>query len=170
MPRDWRPTTSTLAGQPRRRERPLLAADETVLRLAVAGLTVTMATVHLVLWLDGIRHAPTVGPLFLMTAVVGYVLAVAVLVAPGWILAAAAALTGILNAGALVGLYLAIHGGLFGFHSSLQAPHATLAVGAESAALVGATGLCLLALRRSSGVGLLGPLAHWSRRGRAPVR
>jgi hypothetical protein len=145
------PATRTTSPHPappaaRRVRRALAAVGEVLLRVAVAGLTIAMASIHLVLWQDGIRSAPTVGPLFMVCTVAGYVVAAAVLVSPRRLVGVVAAAAGLLNAATLAAFGIAIHWGLFGFHSSLGAPHATLALGVESAAVVCSAALCALAV------------------------
>ena len=53
-----------------------------VLRLTGAGLLVATAAMHLDLYLTGFRTIPTIGPLFLFQVIVGFALALAILVAP----------------------------------------------------------------------------------------
>src|ERR1700726_4623796 len=63
-----------------------------LLRLSCVALLAWIGVVHLHLWLEGYRHIPTDGPLFLLDAVSGLALAAALLV---W----AAPLTGLIAAG-----------------------------------------------------------------------
>ena len=53
------------------------------LRVAGAGLLAAAGAVHLDLYLTGYRSIPTIGWLFLLQVIAGFVLAVAVLVRPG---------------------------------------------------------------------------------------
>src|SRR5579875_1952422 len=63
-----------------------------VLTWAGSGLVVVSAVVHFHLWdSDGYRQIPTIGPLFLMQAVVGAVLALVTSIARHWLLALAEA-------------------------------------------------------------------------------
>ncbi|MEU1518518.1 hypothetical protein ABZ490_41325 [Streptomyces sp. NPDC005811] len=92
-----------------------------VLRLAGAGLTATMAAIHLRLWDEGYRGLVTIGPLFLLNGVVGILLAVALLVTPVRGLAPVAAVTALFTAGTLGALVLSLTTGLFGFVESTDA-------------------------------------------------
>ena len=86
-----------------------------VLRLVCAGLLIWVAAIHLHLWTEGYRDIPTVGPLFLADAVVGFVLAAVLLVWPR-------PLAGLLGAGFMIstlgGLIVSLNFGLFGFRES----------------------------------------------------
>jgi predicted lipoprotein with Yx(FWY)xxD motif len=94
-----------------RRRRPISPME---LRLRVAGalLLAASATIHLYLYLTGYRSIPTIGWLFLMQFIVGYILTVAVLVTHSRIAAAASAAFALSTISAYL---LAIWGGLFGF-------------------------------------------------------
>ncbi|MFI5963304.1 hypothetical protein ACIA8J_14130 [Streptomyces asoensis] len=96
-------------------------ATRLVLRVAGAGLTATMAAIHLRLWAEGYRDLATIGPLFLLDAVVGAVLAVALLLTPVRGLPAVAAVTALFTAGTLGALVLSLTTGLFGFVETLDA-------------------------------------------------
>lgn len=89
-----------------------------LLRLAGAGLLVWVAAIHLHLWSEGYRHIPTDGPLFLVDAIAGFILAAILLVWPR-------PLAGLLGAGfmasTLAALILSINVGLFGFQESIRA-------------------------------------------------
>jgi predicted lipoprotein with Yx(FWY)xxD motif len=84
------------------------------LRLRVAGamLLAASASIHLYLYLTGYRSIPTIGWLFLMQFIVGYVLTAAVLVTRSRIAAAASAAFALSTISAYL---LAVWGGLFGF-------------------------------------------------------
>ena len=94
-----------------RRRRPISPLE---LRLRVAGalLLAGSASIHLYLYLTGYRSIPTIGWLFLMQYIVGYILAAAVLVTHSRIAAAASAAFALSTISAYL---LAIWGGLFGF-------------------------------------------------------
>lgn len=95
--------TSTLpAGQ-----WPVLAA-----RVAGAALLAATAGIHLDLWVTGYRHIPTIGPLFLLQVIAGFVLAVAVLAIRRPMADAAGAGFAIATLG---GYLLSLWVGLFGF-------------------------------------------------------
>jgi predicted lipoprotein with Yx(FWY)xxD motif len=91
------------------------------LRLAGAGLLAATAAIHLDLYLTGYKTIPVIGWLFLLQVIAGFVLALAVLVAPlvarsSWLPAAAAAALGAGFAVATLGGYLlSLWVGLFGF-------------------------------------------------------
>jgi predicted lipoprotein with Yx(FWY)xxD motif len=84
------------------------------LRLQVAGATLlaVSAGIHLYLYVTGYRSIPTIGWLFLMQFIVGFVLAVTVLVTHSWLAAAASAGLALSTLGAYL---LAVWIGLFGF-------------------------------------------------------
>ncbi len=94
-----------------RRRRPVSPLE---LRLRVSGalLLAASASIHLYLYLTGYRSIPTIGWLFLMQYVVGYILTVAVLVTHSRIAAAASAAFALSTLSAYL---LAVWGGLFGF-------------------------------------------------------
>lgn len=97
------------------------AAARPVLRLAGAGLTAAMAAIHLRLWAEGYRDLDIIGPLFLLNAVVGILLALALLVTPVRGLGPVAAVTALFTAGALGALFLSLTAGFFGFNEQLDA-------------------------------------------------
>jgi hypothetical protein len=86
-----------------------------------AAMVAASAIIHLYLWgkEDGYRHVPTVGPMFLAQGIAGCLLAVAVLVQRRLILALAGAAY---MAASLAALYKSIHGGLFDFDETFDAP------------------------------------------------
>ncbi|HVA44078.1 MAG TPA: hypothetical protein VNF50_11400 [Acidimicrobiales bacterium] len=101
------------------------------LRLAAAAALGASAAIHIHLWDAGYRHIPTIGPLFLLQAIVGALLALAVLaVPPPW-----SALAGLAGAGFLfstvAGLILSVEVGLFGFKDSFSAPYAKASLAVE---------------------------------------
>src|SRR4051794_21726117 len=77
---------------------------------------------HLYLWAkeDGYRAVPTVGPLFLIQGIVGCVLAVAAVSFRRLLIALAGA---VYMAASIGGLYKAIHGGLFEYQETSDAPY-----------------------------------------------
>jgi hypothetical protein len=89
-----------------------------VLRLGCTALLAWIGYIHLHLWLEGYRQIPTNGPLFLLDAVAGFVLAAALLAWPR-------PLTGLLAAGytasTLGALIISLSVGLFGFRESISA-------------------------------------------------
>lgn len=123
--------------------RPLPAAEITLrtggpapaVRLAVsvavvvgALLTAATAAIHLHLWFTGYRHIATVGPLFLLQAVGGFIVSVVVVFWRRSLVAAGAALFLLGTAG---GLVLSTQVGLFGFKDSFGAPYAGMALTLE---------------------------------------
>jgi len=138
----WRPEVAA----PAWKRWGLLAAD-----VIGAVLVAASASIHLHLWASSFyRHLPTIGPLFLLQAVSGYLIAIAILVlrrlGPVVIGAGFCAAT----AG---GLLISVNGGLFGFQDSLTAPFAGLSLVVEAAGfavLVGAAGLRIAGRSRRS--------------------
>jgi hypothetical protein len=116
-----------------------------VLRVLGAGLLVAMAWIHLYLWGQGYSGIDVIGPAFLLNAVLGFVLAAAVLGTPrrllGWVAAAGA----LLQAGTLGALFLSVTVGLFGFVETTAASLFWETVAVEAA---GAFVLAVLALVR----------------------
>jgi predicted lipoprotein with Yx(FWY)xxD motif len=82
------------------------------LRIIGAGLLVATAAIHLDLYLTGYRTIPTIGILFLLQVIAGFVLAAAVLATSHWLAAAAGAGFAVATLG---GYLLSIWVGLFGF-------------------------------------------------------
>jgi hypothetical protein len=118
--------------------------------LVGAGLLAWSAAIHLDLWHGGYRNLPTIGPLFLLQTIVGFLLAAAV---------AGARRTGPALAGAgflastIGGLILSAQVGLFGFQDSYSAPFAEMSLLVESAGiavLVAACGLRAVQVRQGS--------------------
>jgi hypothetical protein len=89
-----------------------------LLRLGCAALLAWIGYIHLHLWLEGYRHIRTDGPLFLLGAVAGFVLASVLLAWPR-------PLAGLLAAGytisTLGALLISLTAGLFGFRESISA-------------------------------------------------
>ncbi|OIJ65287.1 hypothetical protein WN71_023660 [Streptomyces mangrovisoli] len=92
-----------------------------MLRVAGAGLTATMAAIHLRLWAEGYRGLSVIGPLFLINGIVGILLALALLATPARRLGLVAAGTSLFTAGTLGALVLSLTTGLFGFTESPDA-------------------------------------------------
>jgi hypothetical protein len=92
--------------------------------IAAAATIAVSAAVHLHLWSSGYRHLPTVGPLFLLQAVAGFILsAVLIFARRVW----AAVLSFGLICATLAGFFMAVYVGLFGFRDSWSAPFAGMA-------------------------------------------
>jgi predicted lipoprotein with Yx(FWY)xxD motif len=83
-----------------------------VLRITGAGLLAATAAIHLDLYLTGFRNIPTIGPLFLLQVIAGFVLAAAVLATGNPVVAALGAGFALAT---LAGYLLSIWVGLFGF-------------------------------------------------------
>ncbi|HUB41041.1 MAG TPA: hypothetical protein VMA72_19525 [Streptosporangiaceae bacterium] len=97
---------STMTGRQAR------GAQWSLLRLAGAGLLFATAGVHLDLYLTGYRTIPTIGWLFLLQVIAGFLVGVAVLVTPSRLVAAVGA---VLALSTLGGYLLTVQFGLFGF-------------------------------------------------------
>jgi hypothetical protein len=89
-----------------------------LLRLSCVALLAWIGAVHLHLWLEGYRQIPTDGPLFLIDAVTGLVLAVVLLAWPAPLAGLAAAGY---TASTLGALLISLTVGLFGFRESISA-------------------------------------------------
>lgn len=96
----------------RHRRRKAVAWLQLRLRIAGAILLAGSAGIHLDLYLTGYRSIPTIGWLFLMQIMVGFVLAAAVLVTHSRLAVAASAALALFTLGAYL---LAVWIGLFGF-------------------------------------------------------
>jgi hypothetical protein len=121
-------------------------AVHVVLRLVGAGLLAGMAWIHLDLWFDGYDGIDVIGPLFLLNAILGFALALGVLVTPARLLGLVAAAGALLMAGTLGALVLSTTVGLFGFRESTAAPLFWETVWVEAA---GAVVLAVLAAVRT---------------------
>jgi hypothetical protein len=117
-----------------------------------SALLAESSAIHLGLWSMGYRSIPTIGPLFLIQAIAGILLAGLLLLSRRLLVVAAAA--GFLIA-TIGGLLLSVSVGLFGFMDSLAAPYAGLSLGVESAgaAVLAAIGTVLVHGHRHSGQG-----------------
>jgi hypothetical protein len=124
-----------------------------VLALRVVGalLLVAAGAIHLYLWSTGYDSIDWIGPLFLVNAVAGFLLAVAVLVAPRRLLFWPAGAGALLQIGTLGGLILASTVGLFGFVESSAASYYWESVIVESVGFVVLVALAALCrpVRRS---------------------
>ena len=105
-------------------------AAPTIALLVGAVLVGWSATIHLHLWMNGYRNVATIGPLFLVQSIVGYLVAAAIAVTRRRFVA-------LIGAGFLVstiaGLLLSAWVGLFGFHDGFDAPFAGLSIVVEGA-------------------------------------
>jgi predicted lipoprotein with Yx(FWY)xxD motif len=83
-----------------------------MLRVGGAGLLIATAAIHLDLYLTGYRTIPTIGWLFLLQIITGFVLAALVLATGDRLIAAAGALFALSTLG---GFLISVQFGLFGF-------------------------------------------------------
>ena len=117
------PRRATAAGRDGRWTAALL------LRLGCVALLAWIGYIHLHLWQEGYRHIPTNGPLFLLDAVAGFVLAAVLLTWPR-------PLAGLLAAGytaaTLGALIISLSVGLFGFRESISASYVTESLAIET--------------------------------------
>src|SRR5438552_18810730 len=104
-----------------------------LLRLGSAALLAWIGYIHLHLWLEGYRHIPTNGPLFLLDAAAGFILAAVVLAWPR-------PLAGLLAAGytaaTLGALLISLAVGLFGFRESISASYVVESLAIETITLL----------------------------------
>jgi hypothetical protein len=91
------------------------------------------ASIHLHLWLDGYSGIATIGPLFLLQAIGGFTLVIAILLLRRPIVALAGA--GYLLA-TMAGFLVSVNIGLFGFQDAWSASFATTAFAVEAAGSV----------------------------------
>ena len=113
--------------------------------VSAAGVLLS-ADVHLVLYFQGFSDIKVVGPAFLLNAVGGIVIGVALLVWHHWLPLLAAIAFGIATLGAF---YLSATVGFFGVHETFSGNQQVLAEVAEWVAIGGAV-VALLAERRKA--------------------
>jgi len=103
-----------------------------VVLIAAAGTLAVSAAVHLHLWMIGYKQLPNIGPLFLLQAVAGFVLSVAlILTRRVWVAVLSFGFVGATIGGFLMAVYV----GLFHFRDSWSAPFAGMAFAYEIASL-----------------------------------
>jgi hypothetical protein len=119
-------------------------------RIAGAALTGGSAGIHLYLWLDGFRDVETIGTLFLLNAIGGFALAIALLATPSRLLAVFSALGALYAVSVLGALSLSLTVGLFGFEESIDTEGVvtTLVINSIAVLLLGA--LTISQVRRRS--------------------
>jgi hypothetical protein len=104
-----------------------------LLRLGCAALLAWIGYIHLHLWLEGYRHIPVNGALFLLDAVAGFALAAVLLAWPRL-------LAGLLAAGytaaTLGALLISLSAGLFGFRESISASYVVQSLVIEAIAVL----------------------------------
>lgn len=118
-----------------------------LLRLVGAALLGTMGGIHAYLFTQGYSDIPSIGPLFMLSAVASGIAALALLLTPGRYLGVVAVLCSLLVLGTLGGLVVSLTRGLFGFQDTLSAPLATASVWVEGSATILLAFLTWLRLR-----------------------
>src|SRR3954454_7022689 len=114
-----------------------------IIRWITAAAVLASALVHLKLWLDGIRDLHVIGPLFMVNAVAGLVIAVLLITWQHWL---APFLAFGFGASTLGGFVIAATWGLYGVHEKWQGPYVWTAAVSEAVAIIG--GLYLLVHER----------------------
>lgn len=99
----------------------------------------TGAVVHLLLWADGFKTIPKIGPLFLLDVIAGFVVALFVVASRHWLSAATVVLFG---AGTLAAFFMSVAFGLFGVHETIHGTPQLTALIAEAVAVL--AGIVLL--------------------------
>jgi hypothetical protein len=119
-----------------------------VLLVIGAAMVALSAIIHLYLWgkADGYRNVPTVGPMFLAQGIAGCLLAVAVAVVieQRFIVAFAGA---VYMAASIAALFKSIHGGLFDFNETFDAPYVKLSLVVEIIGLAAFVAAMVLLVR-----------------------
>ena len=100
-----------------------------LLRLGCVALLAWIGYIHLHLWQEGYGQIPTNGPLFLLDAVTGLILAAVLLVWPRPLAALLAVGYTVSTLGALI---ISLTVGLFGFHESISASFVTQSLTVET--------------------------------------
>lgn len=119
------------------------------LRIVGAALLLGMAWIHWYLWAySSYDTVPVIGPLFLINAILGVLLAIAVCAAPGRMLAIAGALSSLFVLGTLVALLVSLWWGLFGLQESLQGPLVPVTLVVEPLGVIVLAVLAAVAARR----------------------
>ena len=113
--------------------------------LAAAGVLLS-GDVHLVLYFDGFSDIKVIGPVFMLNAIGGIVIGLAVLLWHHWLPLLAAIGFGLAT---LAAFYVSATVGLFGVHETFGGNQVVLAEIAEWVAIAGGT-LALLAERRKA--------------------
>jgi hypothetical protein len=118
----------------------------TLLRWVVALAVVTSGVVHLLLWRDGMRDVAVVGPAFLVNAVAGVVIGVALVTWRHWLPLLAAVGFGAATFGAYV---MSMTVGFFGVREQVWTMEAVVSAVTEVAAVVLGGAALLLERRRA---------------------
>ncbi len=114
-----------------------------IVRLITAAAVLISAYVHLKEWFDGFRHVDVIGPLFIVNAIAGVVIAILLFTWHSWVPPFLAFGFG---AATLGGFIIAATWGLFGDHEKWQGAYVWTAAVTEAIAIIG--GLYLLAQER----------------------
>ena len=116
-----------------------------LLRLGCVALLAWIGYIHLHLWQEGYRQIPTDGPLFLLDAVAGFILASVLLAWPR-------PLAGLLAAGytasTLSALLISLTVGLSGFRESITASYVAQSLAIETITVLALTGWTALVTAR----------------------
>lgn len=126
------------------------------LRIIGAALLVGMAWIHYDLWTES-GHSNQFGlnfvvTLFLVNAIVGVLLAIAVLVIPRRMLGITSVLSSLFTLGTLVALLVSIFWGLFGYTETFSNPLVPPTIVEEAAAVIVLAVLGWLAVRANGGM------------------
>ena len=136
-----------MASQPRRAD---VQQRSTLVWQALSALfLLAMGGIHLYLVFNG--TGGILGTMFVLNFVGGLVLAIAIVVARGWLLPVVSVLSLLFMAGTLLSLLLALTVGLFGIHSSLDYDLAptTLVVESIGTLVLAVTTVVVLRARRA---------------------
>jgi hypothetical protein len=112
-----------------------------LLRLGCVALLAWIGYIHLHLWQEGYSHIPANGPLFLLDAVAGFVLAALLLAWPRPLAGLAAAGY---TASTLGALLISLSVGLFGFRESISASYVTQSLTIETITMLALISLTVL--------------------------
>jgi hypothetical protein len=153
VPRKDMPLTESTASRLRRPaspRRPKLTGSgghpvaALLLRLGCVALLAWIGYIHLHLWQEGYRHIPTNGPLFLLDAVAGFILAAVLLAWPRPLAGLLAASYTLSTLGALL---ISLTVGLFGFRESISASYVVQSLTIETITVLALIGWTALAAR-----------------------
>ncbi len=118
------------------------------LRIVGAALLLGMAWIHWYLWAySSYDTVPIIGPLFLINAIVGVVLAIAVCAAPGRLLGVASGLSSLFVLGTFLALVVSLVWGLFGLQETVQGPLVPTTMTVEPLGVIVLAVLAVLAIR-----------------------
>lgn len=122
------------------------ARRATVLRVLIAAAVVVSGVVHYLLWRDGMRDVDVVGPAFLLNAVGGVAIGVAVLLWRHWLPLLAAVGFGAATFGAYL---MSMTVGFFGVREQVWTTEAVVSAVTEVAAVVLGVAALLIERRRA---------------------